>query len=146
MFSSLSTDIIYYGKFHLVIEGSWNTNCFPPKRTRPCSSTLHLAPGWTCTWNARQSTSQRRFCDDTPRQIKTSYTRMHYGIIHTHWLSSVPFWESILQPPCHNQDVYQVKLPSMLMLQARRKIPEQCSKPLLVDDYRGLYYPVYWEL
>jgi len=21
---------------------------------------------------------------------------------------------------------------------------EQCSKPLLVDDYRGLYYPIYW--
>ena len=29
--------------------------------------------------------------------------------------------------------------------QARLWTVEQCSKPLLVDDYRGLYYPVCWD-
>jgi hypothetical protein len=24
------------------------------------------------------------------------------------------------------------------------KTYEQCSEPLLVDDYRGLYHPIYW--
>ena len=27
---------------------------------------------------------------------------------------------------------------------SKGKSSVQCSKPLLLDDYRGLYYPVYW--
>ena len=33
---------------------------------------------------------------------------------------------------------------SVQIIQTRSS--ERCSKPLLVDDYRGLYYPIYWGL
>ena len=45
------------------------------------------------------------------------------------------------QMPCLNETTGRASTSKTMVCP-----PEQCSKPWLVDDYRELYYPIYWGL
>ena len=78
---------------------------------------------------------------------------LHVGSVRFREIVFV-YFHFILKLYCATNYQYMLNEPKLCTPENTPALPspiyvisiEQCSKPLLVDDYRGLYYPIYWGL
>ena len=85
-------------------------------------------------------------CDFNFTIILPSWYIMMYHLDHIHYDGWIPTQRVEWPNPACEADLSRSRQAATHAVTRLNDTAAQCSKPLLVDDYRGLYYPIYWGL